>query len=57
MGKPTLRDKINQIIGSIEYYFAKKWLDKTFGEQEYWGDYIQGLILFKQSAQKREEER
>lgn len=30
------RDRIN----SIEYYFAKKWLNKNFGEYEFWGDTI-----------------
>lgn len=25
---------------NIEYYFAKKWLDRTFGKQEYWGNTI-----------------
>ena len=43
MGKPTLKDKIEEVINSVEYYFAKRWLDKTFGKQEYWGDYIQKL--------------
>lgn len=28
----------------IEYYFAKRWLDKNFGENDYWGDYIQYAI-------------
>lgn len=44
MGKPTLKDKINELISSIEYFFAKRWLDKTFGKQEYWGDYILELM-------------
>lgn len=30
------RDRIRK----IEYYFAKRWLDKNFGEQEYWGEYL-----------------
>jgi len=28
----------------IEFYFAKRWLNKHFGNQEYWGDYISELI-------------
>ena len=47
MNKETLLDKINKIIeatiGRLEYYFAKRWLDKTFGKREYWGDYITNL--------------
>ena len=30
------RDRIN----AIEYYFAKRWLDRNFGKQEFWGDYL-----------------
>ena len=41
----TLLDRIKDFIWydrirAIEYYFAKKWLDKNFGEQEYWGEVI-----------------
>lgn len=44
-----LIDKIlYEQINRIEYYFAKRWLDKVFGDiagkQEYWGDYIFYLI-------------
>ena len=27
-------------IRAAEYYFAKRWLDRNFGVQEYWGDYL-----------------
>lgn len=45
MKEETILDKILDFIWlkrvrAIEYYFAKKWLDKNFGEQEYWGDYL-----------------
>lgn len=44
----TLWDRIVDFIwfdriNSIEYYFAKRWLDKNFGKREYWGDYIMEL--------------
>lgn len=44
MGKQTFADKVIELIDKLEYYFAKKWLDKTFGKQDYWGDYIEKLI-------------
>ena len=44
MNKPTIKDKLKEILSNIEYFFAKRWLDRTFGKQEYWGDYIQLLI-------------
>jgi hypothetical protein len=35
-------------IGKIQYYFAKEWLNNTFGwkvgRKEYWGEYLQNLI-------------
>ena len=45
MKKTTLWDRIKDVmwydrINAIEFYFAKRWLDKTFGKQEYWGDYL-----------------
>lgn len=40
-------------IYDIEYFFAKRWLDKTFGEQEYWGDYISELIQRHDSPKAR----
>lgn len=27
-------------VRDIQYFFAKKWLDKNFGKHEYWGDVI-----------------
>lgn len=49
MGPETILDRIldfiwRKRINSIEYYFAKRWLDKCFGEQEYWGDYISEML-------------
>ena len=35
---------IKGLRDSFEYYFAKKWLNRTFGEQEYWGEFILELI-------------
>ena len=36
-----IKDKLwSNHVRAIEYYFAKRWLDKNFGEQEYWGDYL-----------------
>lgn len=44
-----IKDKLYYTpLGNIEWYFAKKWLDNTFGhivgKQEYWGDYLMELI-------------
>jgi hypothetical protein len=50
MNKYTLKDWLLGKVSSLEYWFAKRWLDRTFGKQEYWGDYIQGLI--SKSAEK-----
>lgn len=27
-------------VRNIEYFFAKRWLDKNFGRHEYWGEVI-----------------
>lgn len=48
MGKYTFWDKVLDFIWrdpcrSVEYWFTKRWLDRNFGEQEYWGDYIAEL--------------
>lgn len=45
MREPTIIDRLfiypyNKILEHIEYFFAKRWLDKNFGEQEYWGDFL-----------------
>jgi hypothetical protein len=32
-------------IDKLEYYFAKRWLDKHFSEKEYWGEYIAKKII------------
>jgi hypothetical protein len=45
MKEYTTRDRILDFvwrdwINKIEYYFAKKWLDRNFGENEYWGEVI-----------------
>jgi len=49
MDGETILEKIIRIfwhepINKFEYFFAKKWLDNTFGKQEYWGQYILELI-------------
>lgn len=40
MGKETFWDKIVGVYYHIEWYFARRWLDRNFGKQEYWGDYL-----------------
>lgn len=40
MKKYTLLDSIRDWWYGIEYRFAKRWLDRNFGEQEYWGDFL-----------------
>lgn len=35
-----IKEPFRSVYGKMEYYFAKRWLDKNFGEQEYWGDYL-----------------
>lgn len=49
MKEYTFWDKIRYMLwfspyGKIEYFFAKRWLNHTFGKHEYWGDYIADLI-------------
>ena len=48
----TLKHKIQDVflypLKKLEWYFAKRWLDKNFGKQEYWGQYIMELILLEQ---------
>ena len=49
MKAETFLDKLKRILwqeplGKIEYFFAKRYLDKTFGKREYWGEYIQELM-------------
>lgn len=43
-----LLDKIIDFICApyykVDFLLAKRWLDRNFGKQEYWGDYIQNLI-------------
>ena len=53
MNTPNLMDKINELVSKVEYFFAKRWLDKTFGKQEYWGDYIQELITNEEMTTKQ----
>lgn len=55
MGNPTFIQKyitwpLSNLIDYIEYYFAKRWLDKNFGEDDYWGDTI-GELLSKKHAE------
>lgn len=48
MGELTLLEKLERFLMkpyySIEYYFAKKWLDRNFGEREFWGSDIMELL-------------
>ena len=53
MNTPNLMDKINELVSKVEYFFAKRWLDKTFGKQEYWVDYIQELITNEEMTTKQ----
>ena len=69
MKETTIWDKIKEpfynLYNLIEYYFAKKWLDKHFGKQEYWGDYLMeklednfsrtGRILYEAEDKARKE--
>ena len=48
MEKQTIWTKIRDFvwrdrISAVEYFFAKRWLDRNFSKQEYWGDYIAEL--------------
>lgn len=29
----------------VEWFFARRWLNRTFGHKDYWGDFIQDAIL------------
>ena len=49
----TIIEKIKRILweeprDKVEYYFAKRWLDRNFGidvgKHEYWGEFILELI-------------
>lgn len=44
MREHTRIDSIKDWWYSIEYRFAKRWLDRTFGKQEFWGDIISELL-------------
>ncbi len=55
MGNPNLFERLVNLLWhrpleTVEYYFAKRWLDKTFGEREYWGDFIHGCVLDSQAS-------
>ena len=39
--------KMRQLIDAVDYYFAKRWLDRTFGYQEYWGEYLDRVLPYK----------
>ena len=58
MHTPTLKDKIFEFISKpyyiLEFYFAKKWLDRTFGKQEYWGDKILELLTNQTQSVSKE---
>ena len=32
------------VLHKIDYFFTKRWLDRTFGVREYWGDEIFTLL-------------
>ncbi len=34
----------SNILRNIEYFFAKRWLDRTFGVREFWADEIYKLL-------------
>lgn len=46
----TIKDFLFSPIYKIEYWFAKRWLDKNFGKQEYWGDYLMEKLYPKAEA-------
>ena len=57
MDGETILEKIIRIfwhepINKFEYFFAKKWLDKTFGKQEYWGQNILELTSSLKQGEK-----
>lgn len=49
MREPKWYDFISDWINDVEWYFAKRWLNKTFGYKEYWGDYIQQCLWSDQA--------
>ena len=56
MTNQTLWNKIiepfrNAFLG-VEYYFAKRWLDRNFGKQDYWGEYISDLLHERDDSSK-----
>lgn len=40
MREPRWYDCFGRWIRNIEWFFAKRWLDRNFGKKEYWGDWI-----------------
>ena len=36
--------QIDKIVDVVEYFFAERWLNKTFGEREYWGEYLDRIL-------------
>ncbi len=41
--------QIEQLIDAVDYYFAKRWLDRMFGYQEYWGEYLDRMLPSKEN--------
>ena len=39
--------QIEQLIDAVDYFFAKRWLDRTFGYQEYWGEYLDRVLPYE----------
>lgn len=48
MKEYTTLDRIKDFLlapyRSMEYFFAKRWLDSNFGKREFWGDFLSELI-------------
>lgn len=45
MRQPRWYDIFGNTLQNIEWYFAERWLNRTFGEKEYWGEWIMNKIL------------
>jgi hypothetical protein len=43
-----IKDILKRPYQKLEYFFAKRWLDRNFGKREYWGQEIMDLLIFKQ---------
>ena len=43
--------RISQLIDAVDYFFAERWLNRTFGYQEYWGEYLDRVLPYKGGKQ------